>query len=854
MNIEQEIISWLHGRPDWQQEAVARSLAIGQPSDLDLDELTTLCKSADGQKKTSTRLFPGLDGYDAQDQPLYIISISDIQGIENLRPRKPIPFGETNLVVIYGSNGSGKSGYVRIIKKACGKASARELRTNVFAEAPAKRCCKIEYKIDELKDTKEWTADGAALTELTGIDIFDADGGRLYLSRESEVSYTPRSVAMFDDLVRACEGVRLRLQQEKNARPSKLPTIPSEYTNTQAAKLFGNLRATHTESALISILSWSEEDQTKLNGLEERLQTDDPSKLATTKRSHKTQIEDILNKITGALSALCSESCHKLDDLKIDARKKRQIATEGATQVLKSASLDGVGTDTWCALWEAARRYSEEKAYQTSTFPNTADGAKCVLCQQLLLPEAQQRLSEFEGYVKGQLEGAARAAESQYKDALELLPAIPDDDTLRTACLASGLEEEDWMEKLSAFWKTATGAKDKLMGPSLNETVGMKGDAYPWVAVLQKQISNLEAQAKQHERDAESFDSAKAAQDKTELKAKQWTAQQAESIKEELPRLKTIARYDELIKGTDHAAISSKAGDIAEKVITTSYIKRFNDELDKLGAKRIKVELVKTRVVYGKAMHSIRLRGLTTGGVAPLDILSEGEKRIVELAAFLADAMGQPSKAPFIFDDPISSLDQDFEEKTIDRLIELSAKRQVIIFTHRLSFLGILCDKSNPDTVYIRNEPWGTGEPGDVPLFGKKPDKALKKLRDERLAQAENILQEQGSEAYYPLAKSICTDFRILVERLVELVLLADVIQRHRRDVTTKGKIEYLCKIRKEDCKIIDHFMTKYSPYEHSQSLESPVDVPDPESIRKDIESLLEWHDEYRNRPVDLRA
>ncbi|MBI5967018.1 MAG: AAA family ATPase [Deltaproteobacteria bacterium] len=852
MNIQKEIITWLHDRPNWQQEAVARSLANGHISDLDLDELTALCKIGDGQKVAVEQSFSGIDGYDApQNQSLRIVSIGDIQGIENLRPRKPILFGERNLVVVYGGNGSGKSGYVRIIKKACGKEKARELRANIFAEVPSKRCCKIEYKIDKVKEAKEWMADGVPLGELAGIDIFDTDSGRLYLSKESEVSYKPRSVAIFDDLVRACEGVRHRLQQEKNALFSKLPTIPFEYTNTQSGKLFGNLKATHTESELTSILFWSKEDQEKLNELEERLKGDDPARLAAKKRTQKSEIENILNKITNALSAFGPESCEKLTDLKTQAYKKRKIAMEGAAQLLQSASLDGVGTDTWRALWEAARRYSEEKAYQTFTFPYTADGAKCVLCQQLLLPEAQQRLSEFDGYVKGELEETARVIEMECKDKLGLLPTILDDDSLRTSCHAAGLEE-DWMERLASLWKAAAITKKQLLGASLDKNAGIERNTYPWVEVLQEQSANLEKQAQQHDEDAKSFDNAKALKDKIELKAKQWTSQQADSIKKELPRLKKIAQYDELIRGTDHTAISNKAGNIAKKIITVAYIRRFNDELDKLGAKRIKVELVKTRVAYGKPMHSIKLRGATVVGVAPLDILSEGEKRIIELAAFLADVTGRPSKAPFIFDDPISSLDQDFEEKTIDRLIGLSADRQVIIFTHRLSFLGILCDKSDPDTVCIRNEPWGTGEPGDVPLFGKRPDKALNKLHDERLAQAEKVLQDHGSEAYYPLAKSICTDFRILVERIVELVLLADVVQRHRRDINTKGKIDNLCKIRKEDCEVIDHFMTKYSPYEHSQSFEAPVNVPDPESIRKDIESLLEWHNEYKTRPVEL--
>jgi hypothetical protein len=159
------------------------------------------------------------------------------------------------------------------------------------------------------------------------------------------------------------------------------------------------------------------------------------------------------------------------------------------------------------------------------------------------------------------------------------------------------------------------------------------------------------------------------------------------------------------------------------------------------------------------------------------------------LSAFLADVTGRPDASPFIFDDPISSLDQFWEERVIDRLIVLSDSRQVIIFTHRLSLLGILSDKaSDPHLVNIRREPWGTGQPGDVPIFAKKPESALNHLKNERLARARKTLLAEGSEAYYSLAKAICSDFRILVKRVIELVFLADVVQRYRRDVKTRGK------------------------------------------------------------------
>ncbi len=106
--------------------------------------------------------------------------------------------------------------------------------------------------------------------------------------------------------------------------------------------------------------------------------------------------------------------------------------------------------------------------------------------------------------------------------------------------------------------------------------------------------------------------------------------------------------------------------------ITDAYIERFNKELKALGATYLSVELVKTRVSQGKVKHQVQLQGQVKKETKTQDVLSEGEHRFVTLAAFLADVTNKNINAPFIFDDPISSLDQTFEEKTIDRLIKLS--------------------------------------------------------------------------------------------------------------------------------------------------------------------------------------
>ena len=121
-------------------------------------------------------------------------------------------------------------------------------------------------------------------------------------------------------------------------------------------------------------------------------------------------------------------------------------------------------------------------------------------------------------------------------------------------------------------------------------------------------------------------------------------------------------------------------------------------------------------------------------------------------------------------------------------LIELSKYRQVIVFTHRLSFLGILIGKSKEiHEICIREEPWGAGEPSDFLITEKKPSNALNRLKDEQLACAKKTLNSHGKIAYAEKAKAICRDFRILIERIVELELLSNVVQRHRPDIKTKG-------------------------------------------------------------------
>ena len=64
------------------------------------------------------------------------------------------------------------------------------------------------------------------------------------------------------------------------------------------------------------------------------------------------------------------------------------------------------------------------------------------------------------------------------------------------------------------------------------------------------------------------------------------------------------------------------------------------------------------------------------------------------------------------------------------------------------------------------------------------------------------------------------------------------------------GKICNLAKISEEDCKYFDDLMTKYSKYEHSQPLEAPVPLPEPDEFEADFNKLKAWQSEFKNRKL----
>lgn len=852
-----QIITWLHDQPNWMQEAVDRLLTKGNLQKEDINGLIILLKTADDQNKSNHRTFTGLSHSDLIDKSLRLISIGDVKGIDKLSPRNPLAFGDGNLCVIYGNNGSGKSGYARILKRVCGKPRAKKLISNIFTAEPKEQSCEIIFKSDGVEQTIKWYANDKHINELESIDIFDIDEAKFYLTGETNVSYTPPEVLLFEKLAFVCECLRTDLQDQQNKLVSKKPNLPAIYNSTIAGNKYNSVDPSLSKEILADLIFWSEENQKKLDQLKERLKAVNPGSLVHSKKKKKQALNRLTSSIKAAQSVLDKEAINRLKSLKKTADEKRKTATEGAKVQSHTAKLEGIGSETWRALWDAAQEYSKKEAYPDKEFPVVDMDARCVLCHQELRGETRNRLQNFNDFIKGKLESDAKRAEEKFSNTIAQLPAIPEKDTLDIQCESAGIDEEK-ITNLKNYWENVLAIVEELKGDNV-EGINT-GIPFPnsLIEFLETYSNELQKEINQHALDTKTFDRHKTQQNVLEMEAKQWVCQQKNAILEDVKRLRTIAKFEKWKAMANSRGVSIQAGKVSEKAITEAYVKRFNSELKELGAKKIQVELVKTRIERGRTMHQIKLKDTEHDGNTSA-VLSDGERRIVALAAFLADVAGRPVPAPFVFDDPISSLDHDFEWEVAMRLAKLAEERQVIIFTHRLSFYGVLeeveknvrnyssSSKKNLEQRYIEAFSGSTGHPADQQVWTQNCKTANNTLIN-KLDLAKRFWDDGDSSSYKIHAQAICSDFRKLIERTVEEDLLQSIVKRHRRSIMTQNKLNALVTIENKDCLFIDGLMTKYSKFEHSQSNEIPVGVPEETELREDLEALRDWRIEFKKR------
>lgn len=853
---------WIDERHSWLQSAAHLLIESKKiPSDLEIINLAKLCiNEALGEKDGYSKVVPGALAQAAQRSKLHINKITGVTGVNAIKSGASLVFGDKKLTVIYGSNGSGKTGFSRLLKQMCGSRAKDELLGNVFTSEQLPATADIEISLNGNTKSFPWTLSGGALSSLRHVHVFDTRTAKMYMGK-NEATYEPSRMRFNSSLIAICDRVSAYLNQEKSTFISKLPRVPVALITTAPIQWVNTLQSTTKLEVIEEKCQFSREFNDERISAESVLaEKDVVGRLAMITRGRlahqriKARLEDLK-------SALSDVAIQTLITARYDAQKKRNIAAKEAVNVFSNTALEGVGQSAWMALWKHAKEFSEQHAYPNNHFPCTENGSRCVLCQQVMGDDGRERMGHFQEYVRGKLETDAKTSENLRDELTKKIPSLP--------------TERDWLVIMNQLSISEDDARRYLTSLILRRqnfdvaenTSGVNFFDWNPIDSACLNISNAfdveEMTLKEMQKDGRRD---KLKSRVKELHAVQWLSQNKFSIFEERERLNKISVYDSAIKLTNTHALTKKNNELAKAELDAGYQERFSQELNELGGARLRVKLESKKQGKGKITFGLTLQGNVTALPAE-KVLSEGESRIVALAAFLADITGSGQKAPFIFDDPISSLDQDFEERVATRLVRLAIERQVIIFTHRLSFLTLVESSTKkirdqakdeglepPVSVSVetlRKLGGSAGIVAKLSLRDSKPAKALARIKGEFLPQLRKHVDNGDVDAFEREAWQTCSEFRIILEKCVESVLLNEVLMRFRRDIQTKGRLVKLTKIQQSDCDLIDSLMTKYSIFEHSQSDELPAHSPDIQEIEQDVGVLSSWVDNYVKRAIN---
>ena len=846
-----EIIEWFGEQSVWVQDAVKTFYENGEFTDKDIKRYARECiDEASGIKKDVD--LSGLNLLFRDDRKSFSVkAISNVKGVNALAASKELGFGTTGVTVVYGENGAGKSGYIRILKKLADAKYKEELKGNVYSKTREKQSCDITIVCDgsesELKCDLSKDGEHAILRD---IDIFDTKISAAYINDANEASYEPWIFSLFRELAVVASSVKKEIETMKGALDAHEISVAPEFANTTTGKALSEI--TIKTAFVDEFFVWKPEDDNDLQKKEKEANIDAiKNRIAQLAGEIKQTkgVKDYLKKFEEFFSEDNIDTINNAKHSFEEALKEQEAAEIIFGNDASELDKDSLSNSAWKALWKDARSYYETLLKGKGIVKYTVKSGICPLCGQEVDDKHAHRMNTIDEYINGNISQKVSNAKRSYLALLKKCPQTWDDEQLKLALDACDIDTcRKTVEKCSDSIKEIS---DKIHSDEIETVAFAKIDIVAVVKEIEKLLLAKEQLKQQNEEKIQDEDHKKLIADIAELKARKYAATIKNEVAERIEYLKIAKNYDDAMKFTSTNKLSARSKSLGEELLTEDYVRRFNDELKSLTRGSIKASLKQQKVSKGKIPFKIVLEGATDEKASPADVFSEGEKRVVSLAAFFAESSGKTIECPLVVDDPISSLDQKFESYVIDRLVEAGKKRQVLVFTHRLSMVVGLYDNCKKESVeYAEIELLGRGKNKGVPTEsahnGGKSASRLKKLKDENLARVKKM--DENSEEYTEAIHYICQQIRIYVEKSVEDTLLNEVVLRYRKSVTTYNRIAWLSHITEADCNLIDEMMTKYSYYDHSMADETPLQEFSVEEIENDLDRLIAWLDDVKKR------
>lgn len=717
-----DLVTWAEKRPAWQRDALRRLVTGEALNDQAIAELTKLCLDP---TRTHTPISQShIVAETSAAEAISLLSIKNPTAINALASRQELSFEPAGLTVIYGDNGSGKSGYVRVLKHACRSRDEKfAIHRDLEDKTDTPQSAEIRFARDANTEQFDWTPDGEPHGDLPSVSIFDSRSASIHVESTNEVAYIPRPMRLLEALADASDRIKTALDGRIATLKGQVPLAisnPALSRETAAGSYVFGLSAKSNVPQLDKLAAFTDQETARLTTLETDFAQDPKRAVARldNQRGEVERIQTALLALIGATNAAAFAEINTLRKTHGDAVEAAWVASQ---QLFSASPLPEVGQAAWQKLWEAARTYADTVAYPGKTFPSSEPDTLCVLCQQPLGADAMVRQQTFESFVKSSTKADEAAARAKLDAALTQLKGrmlrlgdiLKSSKFLTTEIGDASLARQVRRAFVVVLWRL------RAMVRAYGEPKPLGVDPLQALTTI---ATDLKTRAAQLSADTQSDDYKKLKSEYLELKERAALAPLLPDIKAHIARLKEIESINIALKATAKKPITDKNKELSDRMVTDALRGRFAREIGKLKLSRMPVELRKEK--DRQAVSYFRVALVENPNAKVGEIFSEGEHRCVALAAFLAELVTAQRYSGIVFDDPMSSLDHIHRGAVASRLVEEAEHRQVVVFTHDLVFLYELrreAEKANRPIAF-RNVRRQQDRPGYID--NELPDKA----------------------------------------------------------------------------------------------------------------------------------
>lgn len=866
MSVMKEIIDWAETLEDWKQDIVRRILLKGHYTKDDLREIINNVLFANQYiekleigpikiKRESIKTIENL-----QSNKVVLHKIDSPRNINALASDSLLKFALDGLTIIYGENGTGKSGYSRVLKKCCKARDIDALLPNIYLEGdvvPAR--VNVAYSHNGDNKSLDWIDGQASISELDQIIVYDNKCGKIQVTEKNELIYLPNGTDLFKKVIDCLIEVREEIAKNK---PSVV-TINFEKVDT-ASTVFVKLKSINAKTSTEYIkteFGWKASDDAKQIELSKKLIEANEEEV----RKKLVKIDKEIIKLQEVRSDLSSfeqitdvEKYKNIVEIIKNKNDSKNALAELSNEMTEDRMLAGTGNELWRVMYDAAKEFSIKNVYENIPFPN-ADGA-CVLCQQSLDVKAKERMQVFSKFSEGKIKKNFDEAEKLIKESIKFLEGREDKyvSTLKNleleySCLNEAevntiIAHLDYLKKLNAILLST-------IKEEVGEDESKQFSSLSLLEFIDKVILKTKNKKTEIEKSINPEMIKILKKEKMELDSLKIVSNRVEDIVRYVKYLNENEKYNNMLKSLEYTSISKKGTAIITNSLKDSFLQSLSLELTRLGGERIPL-LVNSTTKEGIPTFQLSLKNANMPTKVKLDnILSEGEQKIASLAGLFAELETAKHENGIILDDPVTSLDHQFRKKIAERLVQEAQKRQVIIFTHDIAFLFDLefhAKELGVPTLLqnIRRD----GEKAGV-IFNINPWHAQN--TKERLVTIEtDILNLERlnleGEIYNSNAGNIYGRLRETWERIVEEILFNEVITRFGQTISTQ-RLQGVY-VDDSDYSLIYFEMAKCSKYMigHDKSLAVTDDRPNIKNIREDVKVSREFINMVNKRKTDL--